>query len=199
LKCSFKVGFEDFEYIARSLRARYEKCTGPVRTEIPTLYRYVIRIKCMASKKFFKGLVQNISRHSRSYLSYLHPHLGNVLRVAGLNSVTLSLLEGPYLPNNIVPSKELELAISAWRKRFCEMADKTGAELSQLSSATVYFDFGPHKDLYYPEVKSEFIHKDGTIYKTQDWEPPVRKPENRIPDTNLDWPDQFLKQKEIEN
>lgn len=147
----------------------------------------------MASKKLFKGLAQNIAHHSESFLSYLHPHLGRACQAVNLSNVTLNLLGGPAMPDNVPSSKELDLAIPAWRSRFQEMTTKVGADFSKIQSASVNFDFTAWKDLYSADATAELVLLDGTKYTATGWRPePQKSPEEKIPGTNLDWPDQFL-------
>lgn len=143
----------------------------------------------MASKRIFKSLAQNIAHHSDSYLSYLHPSLGEACKAAGTETITLELLGGPILPSNVPTSKELENAIPAWRDRFKEMADKQGLDISQLQKASVKFDYSAYKDLYSVDTSAELVHSDGTVYTATGWRPeePI-DPQKRIPGTDLLWP-----------
>jgi hypothetical protein len=56
----------------------------------------------MTRKNLYKALAYSMAHHSQSYLSYLHPHLGEACEAAGVGEITLDLLDGPILPNHML-------------------------------------------------------------------------------------------------
>jgi hypothetical protein len=138
-----------------------------------------------------------MAHHSQSYLSYLHPHLGEACEAASIGNITLNLLEGPILPNDMPVSKELSLAVPNWRAKFREIAGKIGVDLSQIQSATVNFNFARYNHHTSMDTKSEIVLSDGTKYEAEGWVPnreePV-PPHHMIPGTDIKWPKQYIDQ-----
>lgn len=149
----------------------------------------------MVRKNLYKDLTYSMAHHSQSYLSYLHPHLGEACEAAGIGDITLDMLDGPILPNDMPVSKELELAVPNWRMRFREIAGKIGVDVAELRSASVNFNFAPYNHHTSMNTKVELVLTDGTKYEAEGWVPnreePV-PPAHIIPGTDIKWPKQYI-------
>src|SRR5437773_1035389 len=95
----------------------------------------------MPSQKCLNGLAHNIMDHAVSGLSYLQPHLAQVARAAGVNTVTLDLLSVSPLPATLRLLDPAVRACEALHQTFLSIAQKLGFTAQDIASATLTFEF----------------------------------------------------------
>ena len=95
----------------------------------------------MASTKRLTSVCHSIAHHAASGLSYIHPHLRQLCRRAGLESALIDLRrEAPY-PERLPPHEPLRLALLALRKRSAEILQSEGFTLDELVGLDLQVDF----------------------------------------------------------
>ena len=72
----------------------------------------------MPSYKRLNGVAHDIVEHAVSGLSYLHPHIVNTCKKAGLSEITLDLLSASPLPAGVRVDKPCVLAIQTLHRTF---------------------------------------------------------------------------------
>lgn len=94
--------------------------------------------------KLLNGVTNNITDHAVSGLSYLHPHLSQVCRKAGIEEISLDLIKASPLPTGFTEYQPLVLSSRALHQKFVEILEKNKFSLSDVSSAVLTFKFLPN-------------------------------------------------------
>ena len=120
----------------------------------------------MPSLNELSGVAHNIAHHSQSSLSWLHPHLGQVCRLAGVTFAEIELLDAfPYpllLPNH----KPLELALQGLQAKFWEILELQHLERTEVHSVHLEFRFlGLPTDDYSCLVSSLITAASGKVFR----------------------------------
>jgi hypothetical protein len=97
----------------------------------------------MPSLKRLNSVCHSTAHHAVSHLSYLHPHLRQACRLAGRNSVNVSLLEENPYPLELPHLQSLFLAFSELKQKFIEILESEGFSIDDIHSATLRFEFEP--------------------------------------------------------
>ncbi len=118
----------------------------------------------MVSNRIFSSVAHDVAHHAQSALSWLHPHLGDACKNAGMFEVSLDLLSGKPYPNWLVVSEPLRSATEALQHKFKVMVAGRGLNLDSLNSAVLKFLFLPSTDSYSCVVKSELVLINGRVY-----------------------------------
>ena len=95
----------------------------------------------MASLKPLKGVAYDIAHHAQSGLSYLHPHMGQMCREAGITEVTIDLMAKDSYPSDLKEYKPLKLAIGALKEKFASILSKREMSLDFIKELRLKFVF----------------------------------------------------------
>ncbi len=106
-------------------------------------------------------MAYDIAHHAQSGLSYLHPHMGEMCREAGVIEVVVDLMAENSYPKNIREYKPLKLAIGALKDKFLSILSKREMELDFINELKLKFVFYA-PDNYQCKVESTLIKLDGT-------------------------------------
>jgi len=117
----------------------------------------------MASLKPLKGVAYDIAHHAQSGLSYLHPHLGQMCREAGLAEATIDLISKDSYPAELREYKPLKLAIGALKDKFASILSKREMSLDFISELKLKFVFYT-ADNSLCTVESTLIKTDGITH-----------------------------------
>ena len=122
----------------------------------------------MASLKRLNGACHDLAHHAQSSMSFLHPHLAEECRRAGLAAVTVDLTaEQPY-PTELVLSPSMMSALVALKNWFFDLLQRLGVNRSEVSSVKLRFEFRPSREADYDTTVSctvvtrtgrEFVHR----------------------------------------
>src|SRR5438128_301201 len=120
----------------------------------------------MPSPKHLKGAAYDIMHHAASGLSFLHPHVANTCRAAGLPSITLDLMNESPLPPDIRADESCILATQALHRTFLSILQKIGFSPADVSSATLTFS-APSRARYDYTLpcRSELVTVNGNRYE----------------------------------
>jgi hypothetical protein len=100
----------------------------------------------MPRAKLLNGIAHNLAHHSQSALSYLHPHLAEASRAAGLSAVSLDLLAPDPYPPELPMLQPLRLALGALRSWFDDLVQRLGFNAGDVRSARMTFQFRSRDD-----------------------------------------------------
>ena len=120
----------------------------------------------MPSTNELSGVAHNLAHHSQSSLSWLHPHLGQVCRLAGVAKIEIALLDpDPYLP--VLPQvRPLKLALQGLQAKFWELMDKQQIPRSSVHSVRLEFQFVPEDtDNYSCSVHAAITAANGKVFR----------------------------------
>jgi hypothetical protein len=95
----------------------------------------------MASTKRLRSVIQSTAHHAMSGLCYVTQHLGVFCEARQLDRATVDLLAGTVVTSDGIIAKPLRLSADALSKRFVEILNAEGIEVSDLHSATIEFHF----------------------------------------------------------
>ena len=95
----------------------------------------------MASLKPLKGVAYDIAHHAQSGLSYLHPHMGELCREAGITEATVDLLAENSYPPELRVYKPLKLAIGALKEKLFSILSKREMSLDYIKELKLRFVF----------------------------------------------------------
>ncbi len=118
----------------------------------------------MASIKTFAGVAHDIAHHSQSSLSWLHPHLGQACRLAGVNTAVIDLLSQQPYPASLPKLKPLELALSSLQARFWEIVELKRLSRDCIAYAQLKFFFPPNYDDYSCSVSATITTSHGNVF-----------------------------------
>ncbi|MDB6058965.1 MAG: hypothetical protein JWO95_2809 [Verrucomicrobiales bacterium] len=93
----------------------------------------------MPSNKLLNGVTHDIAHHALSGLSWLHPHLTQNRKRAGLAELTLDLLSESPLPANVPDYQPLRLASQALHRTFIGIVESVGFTVANIASARLTF------------------------------------------------------------
>ena len=102
------------------------------------------------SKKRLRSVAHSIGHHGMSALSFLHPHLAEVCRAAGVRTARIDLLFGSLESPEISVPQPLALAISALSNRFSQILSSEGIDRTQLVHAIIEFRISPEDKYGWP-------------------------------------------------
>jgi hypothetical protein len=100
----------------------------------------------MAAMKELKGVAHNLAHHSQSALSWLHPHLAQACRKAGMDAVSFDLLPGSPYPPGLDESEPLALALASLQEWFFAQLQHLGHDRSTATRAILTFRFRAEDD-----------------------------------------------------
>ena len=120
----------------------------------------------MASLKRLQAVAHDIAHHSRSGLSFIHPHLGKACREASVLEARVELLSDHPYPVGLPKHEPLALALGALRQRMVDILSKYDYTPAQLTSAEVLFSFEPDpRDDYSCTVRAAIRSVEGRMYE----------------------------------
>jgi len=103
----------------------------------------------MTTRRALAGVAHDIAHHAASGLSYLSPHMAQVLRAAGLNTTTLELLDSNAYPFGASEVAPLRLALQALRSTAETILRKYGFALSDVTSIQLHATPAPWDETGY--------------------------------------------------
>jgi hypothetical protein len=118
----------------------------------------------LPSNKRFRSVAHNLGHHASSFLSYLHPHLSEACRLAGLAEVTIDLRALDLYPPGLPRLRPLELALGGLRSWFVAQLLHKGLTEHDVTSATLLFTFRPDKDEWFSGVRSTVTRSPGLSF-----------------------------------
>ena len=93
------------------------------------------------SIKRFRSVIQSTAHHAVSGLCYVHPHLGIACKEQRVQSLTINLLKPSYDPQLANETREIEHSTNALREKFLEIVSAEKLCKSDISAATITFQF----------------------------------------------------------
>ena len=119
----------------------------------------------MPSIKVLKSVAHNIAHHAQSFLSWLHPHMGEACRLASVTSADLELLRAQPYPLMLPRSEPLEIALLGLQTKFWEILHLTGLPRESVQSVRLEFFFSQSRtDDYSCAVRAVITASDGKIF-----------------------------------
>ena len=88
----------------------------------------------MGTVRSLAGVAHDIAHHAASGLSYLSPHMPQVLRQAGLSTTTIELLEPNPYPTGAAELQQLRLALQSLHRTAGVILEKYGFSWSDVAS-----------------------------------------------------------------
>ena len=120
----------------------------------------------MPSLNELSGVAHNIAHHSQSSLSWLHPHMGQACRLAGVSIAEIELLEEHPYPILLPKHKPLQLALHALQAKFWEILEQQGISRTDVNSVHLTFGFLPSRpDDYMCSVNARIIATNGKVFQ----------------------------------
>ena len=95
----------------------------------------------MPSQRALAGVTHDIAHHAGSGLSYVHPHLYQACRAAGVREATVDLLEDAPYPPGLPRIEPLGLSLTALHNKFLAILAANGFGPSDVAAATLRFQF----------------------------------------------------------
>jgi len=95
----------------------------------------------MTSIKRLRSVIQSTAHHAVSGLCYVHPHLGEECKKAGIKTIDVNLLKPGFDPKLPSITKELELSTNALREKYSELLAVESIHASEIKSAYATFEF----------------------------------------------------------
>jgi hypothetical protein len=120
----------------------------------------------MASAKRLNSVCHSIAHHAVSGLSYVHPHVLATCRSAGLEEMTVDLLDAEPCPPRFRGVEPLRLSLRGLREKLESILTTEGFSLSDLAVAELTFrrDSQFHDD-YSSICCVKLVSKAGRIYE----------------------------------
>ena len=121
----------------------------------------------MPSSKLLNGVAHDIAHHAISGLSYLHPHLSQTCRKAGITEIALDLMSESPLPSSVPDCQPLRLASQALHRTFVGILESVGFALTDVSAARLTFSIVPDApdDYSYVSCTSVLVTARGQSYR----------------------------------
>lgn len=92
--------------------------------------------------KELKCVAHDLAHQSQSGLSWLHPHLAEACRLAGVREPSFELLVPEPYPQGVPRLEALRLAPKGLQTWFTELVARLGHDKEKLSSVLLRFQFG---------------------------------------------------------
>jgi len=120
----------------------------------------------MASAKHINGVCHNIAHHAVSGLSFINPHVLAACRAAGVNDITVNLLDPEPCPPQFRQIKPLRLSLRALREKFEHMLEGIGFSVADLTEAQLIFRRAyPSAGDYCPICHAKITSKTGRHFE----------------------------------
>lgn len=97
----------------------------------------------MPSQKRLNSICHSIAHHAVSGISYIHPHVLQACRAAGLTQMVVSLLDSEPCPESFRGIEPLRLSLRGLRMRFEEILAAEGFSVTDLTEASLTFSPDP--------------------------------------------------------
>lgn len=121
----------------------------------------------MAKIKLLNGIAHDVAHHAQSTLSWLHPHLGQTCRTAGISQVTVDLLCPEPYPEGLPLYEPLAKALVALRDWFLGLIERKGLSPTEVASLRLVFSFNPKEDDYSCSVRSHLVSRNGREFSRE--------------------------------
>ena len=92
----------------------------------------------MTSQKVLKGLAHNIAHHASSGLSCISPHMGRAMRMFGIETTWVELLEESPYPAGLPDEVPLRLGLAALHGFCVSLLTKMGFEIGEVKSVRLH-------------------------------------------------------------
>ena len=107
----------------------------------------------------------SLAHHAVSALSYVHPHLSEACKGAGLSSIEIDVLAKNSCPTNFQGNNPLELSLNHLKVTLASILESEGFKISDLSSVKLRFWFYHNsKDHYCSDCKATLESSQGRVY-----------------------------------
>jgi len=97
----------------------------------------------MTSAKRLRSVCHSIAHHAVSGLSYIHPHLLEAARSAGVAQIEVQLLETDPCPERFRSNEPLRKSLKTLKDKFEAILKSEGFSLSDLAHAKLSFTADP--------------------------------------------------------
>jgi hypothetical protein len=122
----------------------------------------------MTSMKVLQSVAHDVAHHARSGLSWLHPHVGQACRSAGLLEVEVQLTGAEMYPAILPPMEPLRLALIGLRDRLWKIVTAHKLEQSSVKGVSLLFCFSElRSDDYLCEVTGVVTGSNGRTYEAR--------------------------------
>ena len=117
----------------------------------------------MASLKALNGAAHDLAHHSQSFFSWLHPHMAEECRRAGVTMVTVEFSGRSTYPRELAHSVPLASALIGLERWFADLLMRQGYVPADVSSASLTFEFRQNggEDDYNPTVSCTIVARTG--------------------------------------
>ena len=95
----------------------------------------------MSSQRALAGVTHDIAHHAGSGLSYVHPHLYQACKSAGVREATVDLFENAPYPPGVPQIEPLRLSLAALRDKFFAILSANGFTATDVAAITLRFQF----------------------------------------------------------
>ncbi len=95
----------------------------------------------MSSQRALAGVAHDIAHHAGSGLSYVHPHLYQACKAAGVREATVDLLANAPYPLGLPQVGPLQLSLAALRDKFFAILSANGFAPSDVAAVSLRFQF----------------------------------------------------------
>jgi hypothetical protein len=120
----------------------------------------------MPTQKVFRGIAHDLAHHAQSGLGWVHPHLAQACRQAGVSRVQLELLVPSPYPSGLPRLGPLEKALGALKAWFEDLVARLGHDINQIASTILEFSFREGED-YNSAVKAAISMNNGKKYAAE--------------------------------
>jgi hypothetical protein len=121
----------------------------------------------MPKQRALTGVAHNIAHHAQSGLSWLHPHLFNACRNAGLQHVRIDLLQSDPYPTGLPAVEPLRLALVSLQLKFWEILARERFARATVESVSLDVQFpAAGGDGYSCAVHATVTATDGQTYQS---------------------------------
>jgi len=95
----------------------------------------------MNSSQKLLSVSHNIAAHASSGLSYIHPHIEELCKKAGISFVNINILDQNPYPAELADYAPLKHSLKGLHKKFIEILHKEGSTINEISAANVIIQF----------------------------------------------------------
>lgn len=117
----------------------------------------------MPSLKRLSSVCQSIAHHATSGLCFIHPHLHQACKDAGLESLTISLMTDDPCPERFRRIEPLRLSLRSLRTKFVEILEVEGFKMADITSISLDFQFRQALDDYCSICHARLVHRSGKV------------------------------------
>jgi len=120
----------------------------------------------MPSIKRLSSVCHSIAHHAVSSLSYVHPHLRQACKRAGLDSITIDLMREQPCPDQFLSIEPLRLSLKALQEKFKGILKAEGFTINEIEAIELRFEFTEEfPDYYCSNCYARLVSRTGKVYE----------------------------------